>query len=155
MINIQDLFHSPNGEQEVFDWTFEANEFTEQKLLKPVRVQGKLLRTEEGIVMIIESLTSQLERPCARCEKILKRDIKVTGSEWTYYEEKRNLPLDPSEQLRIDCNRLEINPMEALRQELDLATPQRVVCEPECVHFEGEERGVKALSGLKNLTQIL
>ena len=136
-LKINELFKSPNATRE----PFEIN-----------GASGELIRVEEGIMVIFDEIQTVQEAECVRCGKKLKIDLNFQPGEWLYYEKKPRIYDDASELLRIDTANMQIDLSEPVRQEIALNSVENPVCDPPCVKYEtDEEKGVKALEGLKGL----
>lgn len=104
--------------------------------------------------MLIAKLEATQKTFCSRCAKPLKLDLSFNPSEWLFYEAKPVAEDDENEHLQLDTHRLELNPVEPVRQDIILNLSHIPRCKKLCAKFEEaiiEHKGVKALSGLKNL----
>lgn len=155
MIKIAHLYRGSNGTTEPFDFEFKADDFDIPELTGPIHVSGQFLRVEEGVMMLIAEVDATQETFCARCTKPLKIKIDFKPSEWLFYEESPHEDDDVNEWLKLDTHRLELDEKEPLRQDLLLNLEHVPRCKKLCKKFEEsrfeEPKGVKALSGLKDL----
>jgi uncharacterized metal-binding protein YceD (DUF177 family) len=151
VINIKSLLSSPNGTQETFEEHYEASDFPDCKLLKSVSIEGLLIRVEEGVSVLFEQIQSSEEVPCSRCGKALKLAIQITDTEWLFYEREPNEYDDKDELMLINRKQMELDPRDAIRQELILHHHETPHCDPECIEFKEPEKGKKSLAGLKEM----
>lgn len=140
-----------DGTREPFEAHYSAGVFEDLPLTGPILVKGELMRVEEGVMLLIQELQATQVGNCAFCEKPLKQALKFDLSEWLYYEEKPLDYDDSDEALFIDKKQLEIDPTEPVRQELLLNIGIAMHCPKPCKVFAEPEKGVKALSGLKDI----
>jgi uncharacterized metal-binding protein YceD (DUF177 family) len=141
VINIHQLFHSPNGETEPFQFEGEAS------------IEGELIRNEEGISMALNSFAATQKSPCVCCGKTLTIDLKLMEpSVWQFYIKRPADLDDDNEWMRIDQSKWAIDPSDVVRQELVLNQDSNPRCNPACIEYKEPEKGVKALAGLKDLT---
>lgn len=150
-LKIPKLYYAVDGTREPFEVQFSAGDFEGLPLTGPILVKGELMRVEEGIMLLIQELQATQAGNCAFCEKPLKQALKSYVSEWLYYEEKPLDYDDSDEALFIDKKQLEIDPTEPVRQELVLRLEIAMHCPKTCKVFAEPEKGVKALSGLKDI----
>ncbi len=152
MINITKLLSAPTGAREPFELDLHESQFPELKLKGNVRSQGELLRLEEGILLMLQKLEATEGAACVRCGKPMDISIELKQpSEWLFYEQKPLSYDDENEHLMIELERLQIDPLEPIRQELILNSPSNPHCKKTCVNFEEPGKGVQALKGLKDL----
>lgn len=155
MIKVAHIYRAPNGTVEPFRFEFTADDFEIPELKGAVIASGQFLRVEEGIMMLISEVDATQETFCSRCAKPLKLKMVFNPSEWLFYEEKPHEDDDENEWLQLDTHRQELDEKEPLRQDLLLNLEHVPRCKKLCKKFEEsrleEPKGVKALSGLKNM----
>lgn len=155
MIKISQLYRATNGAREPLELEFEAETFEIPEITGTVKAKGSLLRVEEGIMMLIEDLEATQVAHCARCGKQLEKKINFKPSEWLFYDGEPHEDDKENEWLKLDTHRLELDPVEPIRQDLLLNLDSTPRCKKLCAKFEEskleEPKGVKALAGLKNL----
>ncbi|MEK9160115.1 MAG: YceD family protein [Patescibacteria group bacterium] len=155
MIKIAPIYRAPSGTIEPFRFEFTADDFEIPELKGDITVMGQLLRVEEGVMMLIAEVDATQETFCARCAKPLKLKMDFEQSEWLFYEESPHEDDDENEWLKLDTHRLELDEKEPIRQDLLLNLEHVPRCKKLCKKFEEskleEPKGVKALSGLKDL----
>ncbi len=149
---IDQLIYRPLYTKENLDFNFEADDFPGLFLIGDGHASGYLMKVEEGIMFVLESLEAKQELICVKCGKKLKRELNFNGpTEWLFNEEIKGQPL-LYEDLKIDLKKFEIDIFEPVRQEIVLNTDQNPHCEKNCAKFEeAKDEGVKALAGLKDL----
>lgn len=140
-----------DGTREPFELQFSAGDFEDLPLAGPILVKGELMRVEEGIILLMQDLQATQVGNCAFCEKPLKQALHFHPSEWLFYEEKPLDYDDSDEALFIDKKQLEIDPTDPVRQELVLNSEIAMHCPKTCKVFAEPEKGVKALSRLKDI----
>ena len=156
MIKIATLYRAANGAMEPVKLDFTAEDFGIPELEGPVHVHGKLLRVDEGIMLLIDKLEATQNAHCSRCGKALKLPLNFKPSEWLFYEEEANEDDDSDERLQLDTHRLELDPLEPVRQDILLNLETTPRCKKTCKKFEEAkegDQGVKALAGLKDLVE--
>lgn len=151
MIDVSSIFRAPNGTREKIEFELEPESFEQIVLNEKVQVEATLLRVEEGLMMMIERISTSTDLPCVRCQKEIPVPIEVSQGDWLYYEKPPHDYDDENELLFINRKFFEIDPLEPVRQEIFLALPVAPHCEVECRHFDESSEGVKALSQLKDL----
>lgn len=150
-LKITKLYYAVDGTKEPFELSLKAGDFEELPLEGKVELKGELMRVEEGIMILIQELQAQQMGLCVRCGKKLKQALQFHPSEWLFYEEKPDKDDASNEQLFLDKSQLEIDPYEPVRQELILNLNPALHCVENCATFEEPEKGVKALSKIKDL----
>ena len=155
MIKIAQIYRAANGTQEPFELTFSAAELSVPEIQGPAVVRGTFLRVQEGIMMLIQEIKASQISSCSRCAKKLKIPLVFKPSEWLFYEEAPVEGDDENEHLKMDTHRLELDPLEPVRQDLILNLELSPHCKKSCQKYEaakpGWDEGVKALSGLKDI----
>ncbi len=157
MIKISQLYRAANGTREDLDLEFEAEVFEIPEITGTVKAKGSLMRVEEGIMMLIENIDATQTGTCARCGKELKEKIEFKPSEWLFYDGEPHEDDNENEWLKLDTHRLELDPVEPIRQDILLNLEAIPRCKKLCAKFDEskpeELKGVKALAGLKDLMQ--
>lgn len=155
MIKVAQIYRAVSGTREPFELKFKAKDFEIPEIEGEVTSKGHFMRVEEGVMMLLEELDAIQNTHCSRCGKALKLQINLKPSEWLFYEEKPHEDDNENEWLKLDTHRLEIDPVEPIRQDLLLNLEPVPRCKKLCKKFEEskpeEDKGVKALSGLKDL----
>jgi uncharacterized metal-binding protein YceD (DUF177 family) len=150
-LKISKLYYAVDGTREPFEALFSADDFVALPLTGPIAVKGELMRVEEGIMLLMHELEATQMGNCGFCEKPLKQALQFHPSEWLYHEEKPLDYDDSDEALFLDKKQLELDPYEPVRQELILHIDPAPHCPKTCKEFAEPERGVKALSKLKEI----
>ncbi len=154
MIKVSKIAHSPNGTQESFECSYEAKDL-EGFSKDPILVKGHLLRVEEGLLLRIEELKAKQEAFCSRCGKKLNLSVPFSGSEWLFYTNKPLEYDDENELLFVDRQHWELDPSEAIRQELILNQIEVPRCAKECVKFPEAKEEAKTVRALSNLKEMI
>lgn len=153
--NILQLFQRPNASKESFDESVKVSYFPDLALKGELTAKGDLMRIDEGIAAIISEIQATQTGKCVRCGKELEIPLDFKPGEWIFYERAPGEKEDTLEFQRIDKNKMEIDLSEPVRQEIALHLERNPVCDPPCSEFEtDEEKGVKALAVLKDLTEV-
>lgn len=157
-VKITKLYYAVDGTKEAFEQDFSAEDFEELPLFGKVEASGELMRVEEGIALLLETLKATQLDHCSRCDKILKIELEFTPSEWLFYEEKTGVREEALseednsyERLFLDKKQMEINTYEVIRQELLLNLNLASHCEKICKKFIAPKEELKPLFGLKDL----
>lgn len=151
-IKIGKFYHARNGARETHALTYSGQEFSDVSLAGDVEVSVDLIRVEEGIMLLVKELKAVQKTLCIQCGKTLEIPYETESSEWLYYENKPLSYDDENEFLFFNKQEMELDPTEAVRQELILNAQDLPRCAKACKKFkETPEEGVKALSGLKDL----
>jgi uncharacterized metal-binding protein YceD (DUF177 family) len=155
VIKIAQIYRAVTGAREPFHLEFKAEDFNIPEIKSDIIVEGQFMRMEEGVMMMIEKIEATQSTLCSRCAKPLKIPLEFTPSEWLFYEEKPHEDDDEDETLLLDSHRLELDPMEPVRQDLLLNLQAIPRCKKLCAKFEEskpeEEKTIKALAGLKDM----
>ena len=155
MIKIAQTYRAPNATREPFELKFKAEDFEIPEIIGDVVARGHFMRVEEGVMMLVEEVDATQIGYCARCTKALKLQMDVKPSEWLFYEGEPHEDDKENEWLKLDTHRLELDPVEPIRQDLLLNLEPVPRCKKLCKKFEEskleEDKGVKALAGLKDL----
>lgn len=155
MIKIAQIYRAANGAREPFHLEFAAEDFEIPEIEGTVTAEGNFMRVEEGVMMLIEKIDATQVAYCARCGKHLKQKIDFKPSEWLFYKDEPLEDDKENEWLKLDTHRLELDPMEPIRQDILLNLEAIPRCKKLCKKYEEskpeEDKGVKALSGLKDL----
>jgi len=153
MIKISDIYHAPFGSREPFRLEFEAEDLKIPEIEGKVTAIGQFMRVQEGIMMLLETLEATQTGNCARCGKSLSFPLPFKPSEWLFYETDPLPDDDENEHLKLDVHRLELDPLEPVRQDLILNLELKPQCEKPCVKFDEskQDSGLKHLAGLKDL----
>ncbi|MFA4815156.1 MAG: YceD family protein [Candidatus Gracilibacteria bacterium] len=155
MVKIAQIYRATNGSREPFSLEFKAEDFDISEIQGRVTASGHFMRVEEGIMMLLEGLDATQTAHCSRCGKALKLKLNFKPSEWLFYKEKPPEDDSENEWLELDTHRLELNPLEPVRQDILLNLGLAPRCKKLCKKFEESKpeknKGVKALSGLKDL----
>lgn len=152
-VKIASLFRSANGTQEAFQWEFSSKDFEIPELVGSVQVAGQLLRVGEGVMMLIQKLEATQSTLCSRCGTKLIVPLSFVLSEWLFYEKIPIMEDAENENLQIDLHRLEIHPLEPIRQDLLLNVNLAPRCPKPCRELPEETAESKPLSELKTLYQ--
>ena len=151
MINIQELFKASNGTKEFLEFSLNNQEIKQADLVDEVVVKATLVRVEEGIKFMITKLNCKVKFSCVRCNKDIVVDIQTSDQTWLFYGKKPKDFDDENEFLEIDINKMELDPVKVIRQEILLNSPNSPHCKDECVHFDETSKGSKALAALKDM----
>lgn len=155
MIKIAHIYRSTNGSSEPFELNYEAAEFAIPEIEGHVKANGLFMRVEEGVMMLIEKLEAKQKGICSRCAKSMDFPLNFSPSEWLFYEGEAHEDDKENEWLKLDTHRLELDPMEPIRQDLLLNLETVPRCKKLCKKFEESkpepEKGLKSLAGLKDL----
>ncbi len=155
MIKIAQIYRAANGTREPFELKFKAEDFEIPEIEGEVTAKGHFMRVEEGVMMLVEDVDAIQNTHCSRCGKALNLQINFKPSEWLFYEGEPHEDDKENEWLKLDTHRLELDPVEPIRQDLLLNLEPVPRCKKLCKKFEEskleEDKGVKALSGLKDL----
>lgn len=155
MIKIAHIYRSANGTVEPFELSYEAADFALPELEGTVKASGRFMRVEEGVMMLIENLEATQKGICSRCAKPLDFPLDFKSSEWLFYEGEPHEDDKENEWLKLDTHRLELDPLEPIRQDLLLNLEPVPRHQKLCKKFEESkpepEKGVRALAGLKDL----
>lgn len=152
-VKIASLFRSPNGTQEPFQWEFSSEDFQIPEIQGPIEVAGQLLRVQEGIMMLVQKLEATQSTVCSRCGKKIKCALSFKPSEWLFYEKTALMEDTENEDLQIDLHRLEIHPLEPIRQDLLLNLNLAPRCPKPCRELSEKTYKSKPLFALKTLYQ--
>ncbi len=153
LLSVGKLFRQDNGSTEGFDLELPTSTFREFRLSKPVQVEGHLMRLEDGILLQIDELTTEVTPQCVRCEKKLKFPLSTEGAEWMFYEDETDEERI-GDAYRIQGDRLEIDITDALRQEIILANPENPHCDKDCMNF-ADSSDVEENKPFANLKEML
>lgn len=150
--NVKTLYHSPNGTQEPLELTLKGFSLqSEPEFHKDIYIKGRLLRIEEGVMVLLDELEALQEGHCVRCGKKIEQKLSFEPSEWLYFEKEPERYDDENEFLFIDLEKYIIDLSDPIRQELLLHRNEVMHCPQTCREFKEQEKGVKALSQLKDL----
>ncbi|MFT7184058.1 MAG: uncharacterized metal-binding protein YceD (DUF177 family), partial [Oceanicoccus sp.] len=117
----------------------------------PMNLKITLVRVEEGIMLSFDEIAASIKTKCVRCGTDLVLNVKLSGSEWLYFDKRPKDYDDMNEFLTLDMNKMTLNPVSSVRQELMLNMKESPRCKEDCAQFSEAIEGRKSLAGLKDL----
>ena len=123
-INVSQLLKEPSGSVRTYEV---AERVTLDDGSHDVRGSVKLFRTSDGL-WVTASLESSLSCTCSLCLEEYAQPLELVIDEET--QSAGVLKEAAGERLRVDDDILDLT--EAVRQYLEIATPMKPVCRPDC-----------------------